>query len=160
MSGLEIIPASEADRATIVNLIQLYLYDMTDEGVWPIGDDGRYEYGLLDRFWRYPYLVRIDGALAGLALVIDECPLTGERPCWFMAEFFVMRGYRRRGVGREVIADLLRRHAGKWHVAVMTSHPRAEAFWAEALRGQEVDMRSLSSEGEEWRLRSFVTESH
>jgi predicted acetyltransferase len=155
MSSVEIIGAGDGDRATIANLIQLYLYDMTDEGQWPIGEDGRYEYDFLERFWRYPYLLRVGGALAGFALVIDECPLTGETPCWFMAEFFVMRGYRRKGVGRQAVGQLLSRHTGRWHIAVMESHPRAEAFWTDALRGQVAEMRPMLFEGDSWRMRSF-----
>ena len=155
MSGVEVIPAVGSDKATIANLIQLYLYDMTDEGVWPIGEDGRYSYDFLERFWRHPYLLRSEGALAGFALVVDECPLTGEKPCWFMAEFFVMRGYRRKGVGRQAVAHLLGRHPGRWHVAVMESHQRAEAFWTDALRGQGVDIHGMLFEGNAWRLRRF-----
>jgi predicted acetyltransferase len=158
MSTLEVVPATEDDRETIANLIQLYLYDMTDEGVWPIGADGRYGYDLLDRFWQHPYLLRANGELAGFALVMDECPLTGERPCWFMAEFFVLRGYRRQGIGREAVAELLRRHAGRWHVAVTRSHVRSEAFWAGVLGGfPGLTERELTFEGDAWRLRSFVT---
>ena len=159
MSGIEVVPAAEADKATIANLIQLYLYDMTDEGVWPIGADGRYAYDFLERFWLHPYLLRADGELAGFALVIDACPLTGEAPCWFMAEFFVLRGYRRRGIGRQAVADLLARHPGRWHVAVTRSHVRSEAFWARARDGRVgLATRELNFEGEEWRLRSFAVD--
>jgi predicted acetyltransferase len=154
MSGLEIVAATEADKPTIANLLQLYLYDMTDEGVWPIGADGRYGYDLLERFWQHPYLLHLDGELAGFALVIDECPLTGEQPCWFMAEFFVLRGYRRRGAGRQAVAELLRRHPGRWHVGVMQGHVRSDAFWSSVL-GEGVSTRDLSFEGDDWRLRSF-----
>ena len=157
MSGLQVISATAADRTTIANLIQLYLYDMTDEGVWPIGADGRYEYGFLERFWQHPYLLRVDGELAGFALVIEECPLTGETPCWFMAEFFVLRGYRGRGIGRQAVAELLRRHPGQWHIAVTRSHVRSESFWSRLLDDRPgLAARDLTFEGDEWRLRSFV----
>jgi predicted acetyltransferase len=160
MSGLEVIAATDADRATVANLIQLYLYDMTDEGAWPIGEDGRYGYDFLERFWRYPYLLRVDGELAGFALVIDECPLTGDKPCWFMAEFFVMRGYRRRGVGRQAVGELLSRHPGRWHIGVMRSHERAETFWSGTLGAQaELSSRVLMFDGDGWRLRSFVADA-
>jgi predicted acetyltransferase len=156
MSGLEVVAATEADRATIASLVQLYLYDMTDEGVWPIGGDGRYEYDLLDRFWQHPYLLRIDGAPAGFALVIGECPLTGEKPCWFMAEFFVMRGYRRQGFGRQAATELLARHPGPWHIAVMQSHARAASFWNTALSNRGVTTRTVQFDDADWHLHAFV----
>lgn len=161
MKELRVIAAQEADRQTVANLIQLYLYDMTDEGVWPVGADGLYEYDFLERFWRYPYLLHVDGELAGFALVVDECPLTGEKPCWFMAEFFVLRGYRRNGIGRRAVAELLGRHPGRWHVAVMGSHPKADAFWDQVLRAQEgLVVSMLVFEGDVWRLRSFTRQAH
>lgn len=157
MSGLQVKSATEADRATVANLIQLYLYDMTDEGVWPVGADRRYEYDFLERFWQHPCLLRVDGELAGFALVIDECPLTGETPCWFMAEFFVLRGYRRRGIGRQAVAELLARHPGRWHVAVTRNHVRSESFWSQVLDDRAgLAARDLTFEGDEWRLRSFA----
>lgn len=156
MSRLSAVPAAAADRFAIENLIQLYLYDMTDEGVWPIGDDGRYAYDLLDRFWQHAYLLRVDGALAGFALVIDECPLTGEKPCWFMAEFFVLRGYRRQGVGRQAVTALFARHPGLWHIGVMHSHPGAAAFWNSTLSGRDVTTRPVHFDGADWHLHAFI----
>ena len=42
------------DKSAIANLIQLYLHDMTEFMPFPVGSDGRFEYGFLDRFWRHP----------------------------------------------------------------------------------------------------------
>ena len=62
-------PATTADRPVIANLIQLYLYDMTEFMPFPVGADGRFEYGFLDRFWRHPYFILQDEEIAGFALV-------------------------------------------------------------------------------------------
>lgn len=155
MSTLSVFPATAVDRPAIENLIQLYLYDMTDEGVWPIGDDGRYGYDLLDRFWQCPYLLRVDGELAGFALVIDECPLTGDKPRWFMAEFFILRGYRRQGHGSRALADLFARHPGTWHIGVMHSHPKAVAFWDSALSDRATSVRTVHFDNTDWHLHRF-----
>ena len=85
--------AATNHKPTIANLIQLYLHDMTEFMPFPVGADGRFEYGFLDRFWRHPYFIMQGDEIAGFALVVDECPLTGRAPCWFMAEFFVLKAY-------------------------------------------------------------------
>src|SRR5690606_29081261 len=94
MEQIELRPAIPDQKPVVANLIQLYLYDMTEFMPFPVSADGRFEYGFLDRFWRYPYLIMSGEEIAGFAFVIDECPLTDTSPCWFMAEFFVLRAYR------------------------------------------------------------------
>ncbi|MHA6298046.1 GNAT family N-acetyltransferase [Devosia sp. CAU 1758] len=89
--------AMVGDKPAIANLIQLYLHDMTEFMPFPVGPDGRFAYDFLDRFWRCPYFIMSGDEIAGFALVVDECPLTGRAPCWFMAEFFVLKAYRGRG---------------------------------------------------------------
>ena len=46
-----------------------------------------------------------------------------------MAQFFVMRGYRREGVGRTAATILFDRHPGPWEVRVIEENLPAEAFW-------------------------------
>jgi hypothetical protein len=91
MSAITLRPATLADKPVVANLIQLYLHDMTEFMPFPVQPDGRFQYDFLDRFWRYPYFVMQGEEIAGFALVVDECPLTGRAPCWFMAEFFVLK---------------------------------------------------------------------
>lgn len=94
MQSAHLVPAHPDQKPAIANLIQLYLHDMTEFMPFPVGDDGLYQYDFLDRFWRHPYFIMADNEIAGFALVVDECPLTGRTPCWFMAEFFVLKAYR------------------------------------------------------------------
>ncbi|WP_375449476.1 GNAT family N-acetyltransferase [uncultured Devosia sp.] len=151
--------AEDAQKSTIANLIQLYLYDMTDEGPFPVGSDGRFEYDFLDRFWQHPYLIYCDDELAGFALVIEHCPVTGLDPCWFMAEFFVLRAYRRRGLGKAAASGILQRHPGRWHVAVIEHNLRAAAFWAPTLSDYEATAIQRQFDGEDWLVREFVVET-
>jgi predicted acetyltransferase len=143
-------------RPVVEQLIQLYLHDMTDYNPFPIGEDGRYQYDYLDRFWQHPYLIRADGELAGFALVIDECPITATKPCWFMAEFFVLRPYRRRGVAREAASAIVGMHPGKWHVGLIERNLPAAAFWQSFLAPRDVEHRHVDHEGEHWLINAFA----
>lgn len=88
---ISIVPATPDQKPVVANLIQLYLHDMTEFMPFPVEPDGRFAYDFLDRFWRFPYLIMAGNEIAGFALVIDECPLTGRKLCFFMAEFFVLK---------------------------------------------------------------------
>jgi predicted acetyltransferase len=46
-----------------------------------------------------------------------------------LAEFFVAKPYRRRGLGRAVAEATLRRFPGRWNLAVVDANVPAFAFW-------------------------------
>jgi len=150
-----IVPVPLHHKPLIANLIQLYLYDMTESLPFPVGSDGRFEYGFLDRFWRFPYLIYSGDEIAGFALVVDECPLTGLAPCFFMAEFFVLKAYRRQGLGRAALGAILLRHPGEWHIAVPLANIQALNFWGRGLAPYQPGTRDLTVEGDDWRLNAF-----
>lgn len=154
--AIHIADASLDEKPVIANLIQLYLYDMTESMPFPVGVDGRFEYGFLDRFWRFPYLIYSGDELAGFALVIGECPLTGRQPCWFMAEFFVLKAYRRGGVGRAALAAIIDRHPGDWHIGVPLANQPAQAFWGRALSPHAPQVSRITFEGDDWQLNAFT----
>ena len=155
MTNVAITPATDDKKPLIANLIQLYLYDMTESMPYPVGPDGRFAYDFFNRFWRFPYLIHVDQEIAGFAFVIDECPLTGRTPCWFMAEFFVLRAYRRRGVGQGALAAMLQRHPGEWHIGVPQANRPARQFWSKALTAYEPRVSDMAFDGDDWRLNEF-----
>ncbi len=155
MEQIELRAAAPDQKRLIANLIQLYLHDMTEFMPFPVGADGRFEYGFLDRFWRFPYLITAGEELAGFALVIDDCPLTGANPCWFMAEFFVLRAYRHRGVGGTAVRQALALHPGQWHLGVPHANRAAQGFWGRALSVHRPTTTDLQHEGDHWRLHAF-----
>ena len=155
MTNVAITPATDDQKPLIANLVQLYLYDMTESMPFPVGPDGRFAYDFFNRFWRFPYLIHADQEIAGFAFVIDECPLTGRTPCWFMAEFFVLRAYRRRSVGQGALAAMLQRHPGEWHIGVPQANRPAQQFWSRALAAYEPRVRDMAFDGDDWRLNAF-----
>jgi predicted acetyltransferase len=113
--------------------MQLYLYDFTELGGPSIGEDGRFTYFYLDTYWRqegrHPFLIRVDGALAGFALVTDRRLFEPGEDGHELAEFFVMRAYRRHGVGRAAARQVFERFPGRWWVGELASNRPAIAFW-------------------------------
>lgn len=156
--------ATERDRPVISNLPQFMLYDLSPfYGEW-IGRDGRYAYQWLDSYWvepdRYPYLICREEQLVGFALVMAHSPVSGRAPCWFMAEFFILKAQRRRGYGQVALGDILSRHNGHWEIAVMGKNQDAISFWANVLSKLDLKDRkteSLIHKKPEWTVHSFVT---
>ncbi|UXN70046.1 hypothetical protein N8A98_23060 [Devosia neptuniae] len=84
-------------------------------------------------------------------------PLTGRKPCFFMAEFFILKAYRGRGTGRAALATILPNHPGNWHIATPLANTAAIAFWQKAVAPLNAATTDIQFEGDIWRLNAFAT---
>lgn len=133
---VELTGAVPGDAPLIQNLMQLYTHDFSE--FWagtPRGDlnaDGRFDPYPLDDYWSRANwsaaLIWCERALAGFAL-INDVTHSGIAAHRNMGEFFILRKYRGRGVGRSAAALLFSRHEGLWEVAVARKNSRALEFW-------------------------------
>jgi predicted acetyltransferase len=148
-----------AEKSLLDRLLQLYLHDFSDfaelgttyaevdnAGIFP------YPPGT-DDYWRQdgnmPLLIRADGRTAGFALVNRWSPL--DRAVEHaLAEFFVLRKYRRAGIGRRAALQIFDRYPGRWELGVASYNPAALSFWrsvATALPGST----EAAGDGSRWR---------
>ena len=131
---IELIPAAPEQEPTLANLLELYAHDFSEFLEIELGEDGRFGYKDLPGYFREPnrraFLVRVDNKLAGLVLVKRGLGLSDDEIVWDMAEFFVVRRYRRRGIGTYVAHEVWRQVPGLWEVRVMESNHAAHLFWA------------------------------
>ena len=150
----------------MANLLELYSHDFSEFHDLEIGADGRFGYRHLPLYWtdprRYPFLVHMEGKLAGLVLVMRGSELSGNPAAWDMAEFFVIRRYRRRGLGTHIARKVWRRFPGQWEVRVMESNATARQFWASAISefvGEEIRPVQVEKDGKRWTVFSFESQS-
>ncbi len=118
-----------ADKPVLANLMQLYRHDGSEFGDDHIDPRGRFSAGAyFDAYWvepeRTPYFIRHAARLAGFALVRGLGP--GQ---WSIAEFFVVRGARRRGIGRCAAFWIFDSQPGQWSVAQEENNRSAQRFW-------------------------------
>ena len=75
-----------------------------------------------------------------------------------MAEFFVVRRYRRRGIGTFVAHQVWRQISGRWEVRVMETNQSAHLFWAHAIStftGETIVSGRVENGGKFWRVFAF-----
>jgi len=148
-----------SQRDTLANLVQLYIHDFSEflsgQRKLAVGEDGRFADLLrLDDYWREPdrsvWFIRAGGQLAGFALLNKNSHCN--RPVDFnMGEFFLMRTFRRDGVGARAAVDLIRMHPGQWEIAVSARNPPALAFWPRVIAYADVrDVQTLQGDGKQW----------
>lgn len=156
MTEITVAKATNDQQSIFANLIQLYLYDMTGDLPFAIGSDGLFQYDFLQKFWQHPYLIYVDSELAGFALVTNDCPVTEKSPCFFMAEFFVLKAYRQRGVGARAVAAIVSKHQGPWHIGVIDKNAIANNFWRRCLKSRQgLTSFPQNFDGEDWLVYEF-----
>ena len=96
-----------------------------------------------------------DDEIAGFALIIEHCPITGRRPCYFIAEFFVMRPYRRQGFGTGCALGLISEYPGLWHIGVIEKNDLAAKFWSRFFEPFETHTSHHDHDGEHWLVYEF-----
>jgi predicted acetyltransferase len=134
---VELVRATLDQQAIVCNLLQLYMHDFSELISIAVAEDGSFEYPNLSQYWsergRFPFLAVADGQWAGFALVRQEATPADGECVWDMAEFFVLRGWRRDGVGTRLAHLAFERFPGAWQVRVMESNAGACRFWKKAV---------------------------
>ncbi len=130
-------PATPDDQPTLRRLMQLYLYDFSEFDDVPLDDDGFFGHRefIEEQFGpaHETFLIRADGQLAGFAILTRGSFLAHDLAINDLTQFFIVRAWRKRGVGASAAQQLFARHAGPWEVRVIDANTIARAFWRETI---------------------------
>jgi predicted acetyltransferase len=126
------LPAS--GQPLLERLAQLYGYDFSEFMGMDVGEDGLFTGGkplatCWTEPWRHPFLLRVDGKIAGFTILDEKSRLTGDPTVADVAEFFVMRKYRRKGVGALAAVRAFSMYRRRWEVRQTAANTAATAFW-------------------------------
>jgi predicted acetyltransferase len=133
----DLIRATARDRGIFINLMQLYMHDFSEFVDIDVQDNGLYRaYAYLEDYWkddktRFAYLIKISGILAGFVLVRFIEVEEGGR--YSIAEFFIIRKYRRTGMGSLVAKQIFDLYKGNWEIFQKESNIPAQEFWTKVI---------------------------
>ncbi len=134
--SIEVKPALITDKSIIHRMIELFRHDLSEFEDLDLDEHGYFGYPYLDYYWiesdRYPFIVRFDGKLAGFALVNRHTYLPDSQ--YSVAEFFILRKYRRHGIGRQVAFDVFDRFRGRWEISKLPTNDIALQFWSNVIK--------------------------
>lgn len=115
---LELFPTGAEHADVIRNLYQFYAYESSDWEQEDVEADGRFylHEAHMARYWQSPgwcaSLVLVDGFIAGFVLV-ERSELPGVEALE-LADLFILKRYRRQGIGRAVASQMLCSGAHDW----------------------------------------------
>lgn len=155
--GVTLVKIDPSQAQVLASLLELYVHDFSEHVPVPLKPSGRFELPLDERWWtavdHFPFFVHHEGSLAGFALVRRGSRVTSELEVMDVAEFFVVRGLRRRGVGQAAAHALFSAFPGSWEVRVRRSNAAAQRFWSGVARswlGHDAARAPFSAQGVEW----------
>ncbi len=136
-----IAASSPQQRTALRNLSRLYTYDLSERSPhlkkFVCDAEGNYDECVqpyLDASDCDCYLIDVDGEWAGFVIVRKITTETdGSTPICQIAEFFVLRKFRRRGIATQAAHAAFDRYSGIWEVHVLPENEQACAFWQLAI---------------------------
>lgn len=154
---------TRSDRNLVRRLMELYQYDFSEFDGQDLDEHGSFGYGDLDYFWFEPthavFLVTVDEKLAGFILIDNEVVKTDNERT--ITEFFIMRKYRRQGVGKQVAIEVFRRLPAKWEIQVIEQNSPAQVFWRSVISEYTQDkFQEERFENDEWQGLVFYFDNH
>lgn len=149
---LELIATSPDEIELIRNLYQFYAYESSDWEQEDVEVDGRFyihdEH--LARYWEEPQwsanLILADGFIAGFML-IERSELPG-MDALELADLFILKKYRRRGIGRALAGEMLKQAEHAWLVRFYREDEAAVAFWAAVFADLPRPVKTLALDDE------------
>lgn len=128
---VEVVAITPGSSPSVERLLQLYEYDASEFYGADVEADGLYH--VLDpaTLWRanyHVYLIAVDAHLAGFAFVSRHNSYVSAGETWLIDEFFIVRKYRRRGIGGQVARSLFDRFPGRWEIGQLAANLPAQAF--------------------------------
>lgn len=124
---------SRIEKTALENLLQLYMYDFTEYTDSDVNLVGRYTIMPdFDLYWaeadtNYPFLIFVDDHIAGFAFVKNIN--TDERSYHYLAHFFILKKFRKKGIGKQAAKIIINSYAGEWELYQLERNIPAQTFW-------------------------------
>ncbi len=136
-TGAELVAVQCEEKEILRNLLEKYDYEFSQYDQRDVNALGLYGYNWLDCYWteknRYPFFIKVNGALAGFVMVNDHPEVEHEPMDYSIAEFFVMYKYRRMGLGVWAAHTVFDRFRGRWQVKRHPHNVTSVRFWDKAV---------------------------
>jgi predicted acetyltransferase len=157
---IEVKRAESTDRIKLDNLMQFYIYDFSEFLPIDMDEKASFKEEILDSYFadpdKVPFLALVDGLPAGFALVSAEIVSQQNQGGRCIKEFFIVKRYRRKRVGKTVATTIFSMYPGKWEVRVVRTNLPAKAFWERVISEYSEDRYNCEERNDEtWRGNIF-----
>ncbi|MFC6299457.1 GNAT family N-acetyltransferase [Pseudomonas spelaei] len=158
---VEMIQTGPEHAELIRNLYQFYAYESSDWEQEDVEVDGRFyiHEEHLARYWQAPQwsanLLLVDGYIAGFLLIeSSELP---DLNALELADLFILKRYRRKGIGRAIATQVLTSGDANWLVRFYDQDEASQAFWRSVMDGLPRPVQAIELEDDPQLVSFLVT---
>ncbi len=130
--NIKLVEVKDEKKELLWNMLQKYLYEMTNFYYDIMDEDGNYPYRFFDEYFsdsrRKAYFIHNDEALVGFVL-LNPYSSIGKNPDFTIAEFTIFPAYRRKHIAIEAAKAILDKHPGIWEIKYNDKNEKAKRLW-------------------------------
>jgi len=125
--------ATDSDKLILKNLQQFYLHDLSEYTInLDVDVNGLFENNDIDIFYEkdalIPLVIEYEKIVVGFILLATP-PYTLQGADYVINDFFILRKYRGRGLGKVVAKELFKARLGKYAMMQLINNQTAISFW-------------------------------
>ena len=156
LESIKIEKVDYENKQVLKNIYQYYLHDLSAYNDEDIDGEGLYDVNFLDLFWEKEglsaFFIEINEQILGFILLQSGkyAPPSGED--YYVSEFFILKKYRRKGVGRKAVETLFGMFSGNYLLAQMPNNNPAIKFWKSIYLQLTLDYKENLEDSREGKL--------
>lgn len=146
---VSLLEIDRSARGVLENLFHYYIYEMSDFLALAPSKEGHFGFNKsqLNIYWQseshQPYFIYVDQEIAGFILLRKYPPMRSVND---IEQFFVLRRYSKKGVGKEAFKQVTQLTAGKWQIRILLENTNGLQFWKSAISNLVGDDFTLSKD--------------
>lgn len=153
MISVQLVPAKPKQITLLQNLWQLYSHDFTEFLRIDVDAEGRFPYDFefsnyFEKAGHWAYIANVGENIAGFVLFTDNV-MQGRGKGRHMEEFFILRRFRRKGIGRSMAFQAFDTYQGIWEVSEVATNQPAIQFWRKVIEDYAGKFSETTRKGKE-----------
>lgn len=138
-------------KHVLENLMTLFLHDLSEYADDILIDsDGLHRFDVLDWFFEKegltPYFIESEGAILGFILIQSGAYTNPEHADYVLNSYFILKRYRRQGVGSAAAAEFFKQYPGRYCVGQLKKNVPAVRFWKRVYERNHLEFRERERE--------------
>ncbi|CAN5304881.1 hypothetical protein BH10PSE19_BH10PSE19_10500 [soil metagenome] len=136
-SKIKLLSTTLDDYPIMQNMASYYSYDMSEYMGWAQQKDGKQSTGMnYIKYWQtentFPFIIKYHDELVGFVIVDKK--VSNISNDFNMAQFFILRKFKGKGIGRHIAFQCFDKFCGNWEVFVMPGNEGAYRFWRKIIK--------------------------